>query len=231
MAMPETAVSSVGAQRSDRSRLVRWSPLGGLLWVIGIVVLVSTPASGGSGDTAAEVVRQAEENEWYGLHGMFGLLSILLLGWFVVGLALRLRDAGARDEGVAALVGGVIFIVLFYVWEWIGFTWLAVIPEQDAEDEKLSLATTYLAVDPTLWWLLAGAGVGAGVMAIAASLGALRTRSAPAWAGWIGVVLGIISLATVAYVGAIAWFLWILLASVGMLVRSRAQTSRTSNSS
>ncbi len=221
MTTPETAVSSVGSERSDRSWLVGWSPLGGVLWAIGIVLLVSTPASEGAGDTAAEVVRQAEENEWYGLHSMFGLLSILLLGWFVVGLALRLRHAGARDEGVLALVGGVMFTVLFYVWEWIGFTWLAVIPDQDTEAEKLSIATTYLAVDPTLWWLLAGAGVGAGMMAIAASLGALRTRSAPAWAGWIGVVLGIISLATFAYVGAIGWFLWILLASIAMLTKSR----------
>jgi len=141
---------------------------------------------------------------------------------FVGGLALRLRDAGARDEGVVALVGGVMFTVLFYVWEWIGFTWLAVIPEQDTEDQKLSIATTYLAVDPTLWWLLAGAGVGAGLMAIAASLGAMRTGSVPAWAGWIGVFLGIVSLATFAYVGAFGWFLWIGLASIWMLVRSRA---------
>ncbi len=58
-------------------------------------------------------------------------------------------------------------------------------------------------------------------MAIAASLGAMRTGWVPTWAGWIGVFLGIVSLATFAYVGAFGWFLWIGLASIWMLVRSR----------
>ena len=54
-------------------------------------------------------------------------------------------------------------------------------------------------------------------MAIAASLGALRTRSAPAWAGWVGVALGVLSLATIAFFGIFAWLAWILFASLGML--------------
>ena len=56
-------------------------------------------------------------------------------------------------------------------------------------------------------------------MAIAASLGAMRTRSAPVWAGVVGILLGVLSLATVAFVGIFGWLAWILLASIAMLIR------------
>ena len=47
-------------------------------------------------------------------------------------------------------------------------------------------------------------------MAIAASLGVMRTRSAPMWAGVIGILLGVASLGTIAFVGIFAWLAWIL---------------------
>ncbi len=205
----------------QQSWLVRWSPLGGLIYVIGLVVIFLTPAGDETGDTAAEVVRQAEANEnWYGALAIFGLLALLLMGWFVAGLAVRLRDVGARDEGVVALVGGVAFTVLSFMALNIFMSPLFGITDGDpTEDEKLSIATTYLNIDDVGWVTLAGAGVGAGLMAIAASLGAMRTRWAPTWAGVIGILLGLVSLATIAFVGIFAWLAWILLASIAMLVR------------
>jgi hypothetical protein len=56
---------------------------------------------------------------------------------------------------------------------------------------------------------------------IAAQLGALRARSAPACACWIGVLLGVLSLATIAFVGLFGWLLWIGLTSLGMLFYKR----------
>ena len=93
------------------------------------------------------------------------------------------------------------------------------VTEEDTQDEKLSAATTFLNVDDIGWVSLGGAGVAAGLMAIAASLGAMRTHSAPTWAGVIGIILGVASVATIAFVGIFAWLAWILLASVAMLIR------------
>jgi hypothetical protein len=216
----------IAAAGADRSWLIRWSPLGGLVFVVGAVIFAFTPALEGSGDTPAEVVAFAEGNEgWVGSLTIFSLVSLLLLGWFVAGLAIRLRDAGADAEAAIALVGGIVFVVLSFVAFTIFTAPVFGITEGDATAaEKLSSASTLLDVDDIGWVTLGGSGVGAGLMAIAASLGALRTRSAPAWAGWIGVVLGVLSLATIAFVGIFGWLAWIALASLGMLCFRRPAT-------
>lgn len=209
--------ATAGAQRTW---LARWSPLGGLIYVIGLVVIFLTPAGDDTGDTAAEVVKNAEANEsWHGALVIFGLAGLFLIAWFVAGLAVRLRDAGARDEGAVAFAGGITFAVMSFMALNIFFSPLFSITDEDTQDAKLSAATTYLNIDDVGWVTLAGAGVGAGLMAIAASLGAMRTRSAPVWAGVIGILLGLVSLATVAFVGIFAWLAWILLASIAMLIR------------
>lgn len=218
---------SIAAEAAG-SWIVRWSPLGGLVFVVGAVILAFTPALEGPGDTPAEVVAFAEDNEfWTGTLAIFSLASLLLLGWFVAGLALRLREAGASSEAAVALVGGVTFVVLSFIAFTIFTAPLFGITEDNTSAERLSIASTLMNIDDIGWVVLGGSGVGAGLMAIAASLGALRTRSAPAWASWIGVLLGVLSLATIAFVGVFGWLLWIGLTSLGMLFYRRPRESRT----
>ena len=216
---------------ADRSWLVRWSPLGGLIFVVGCLVFAFTPAFEDVGDTPVEVVAYAEANEgWILTFSIFALLALLLVGWFVAGLVVRLRDVGADQEATIALIGGVIFTALCFLAFTIFTAPLFGITEDDPEPaEKLSIATTLLNVDDIGWVTLGGSGVAVGLMAIAASLGALRTRSAPAWAGWVGVALGVLSLATIAFFGIFAWLAWILFASLGMLFyRAPATNPRAS---
>lgn len=208
------AVSAPG--RADESWIERWSPIGGLLFVVGAVVVALTPAGDGPGETVAEVVRFARDNDdWMAVALVFALASLLLLGWFVTGLYLRLRNAGARREAILAFVGGMILTLLFFLALTI---WSA--PLVDFEENQataLAQAATYLAIDDVGWFALGGAGVGAGLMAIAASLGALRTRAVPAWAAWLGILLGVAAFGTVAFLGLFAWLAWIVLASLAML--------------
>jgi hypothetical protein len=219
---------SIGAEAAG-SWIVRWSPVGGLVFVVGAVILAFTPALEGPGDTPAEVVAFAEDNEfWAATLTIFSLASLLLLGWFVAGLAVRLREAGASAEAAVALAGGVTFVVLSFVAFTI-FTapQFGITEDDNSSAEKLSIASTFLNIDDIGWVVLGGSGVGAGLMAIAASLGALRTRSAPAWASWIGVFLGVLALATIAFVGVFGWLLWIGLTSLGMLFYRRPRQLRT----
>jgi hypothetical protein len=90
------------------------------------------------------------------------------------------------------------------------------------KDEAMALAqaSAFLTIDDVGWVALGGAGIGAGLMAIAASLGALRGQVVPAWAGWLGVALGIASFATVTFVGIFAWLAWMLVVSVGLLAKA-----------
>jgi hypothetical protein len=214
---PEPGFAAPTAARE--SPLERWSPLGGILFVVGMIVVL-VGVSGDTGDTAASVVEYAEdESGWIDFWQFFALLSLLLLGWFVGGLYSRLRRREAHTESALALIGGVGFSVLLFV----AFTiWNAPLMELDDEvnDIQTTQAETYLAIEDVGWVTLGGAGVAAGLMIIAASVAALRGRWLPAWAGWVGVALGAVALATVAFVGIFAWLAWIVIASVLMLVRS-----------
>jgi hypothetical protein len=86
---------------------------------------------------------------------------------------------------------------------------------------SLAEAQVYLAIDDIGWFLFGAAGVGAAMMAIPASLAALRSRSVPAWLGWPGVALGVGSLATIAFFGVYAWMAWISATSVVLLAGRR----------
>lgn len=208
------------------SWLERWSPLGGLLFVAVALFSFLSPSGDGPGDTAEEVVSYANEKSgWNDLALIFALLSLILLGWFVSGLYARLRRVEAGGCSVMALVGGVAFTVLFFAAMTI---WTAPLIELDDESASVQTAQaeTYLAIDDVGWVLLGGSGIGAGLMIIGASLAALRATLVPAWAGWIGVALGVIALATIAFVGLFAWLAWLLIASVGMLIPSVRPASR-----
>ena len=76
------------------------------------------------------------------------------------------------------------------------------------------------AADDASWVLHASGGAGAAAMVIAASLAALRAAAVPTWAGWLGIVAGILSLGLIIF---FPWFvlaIWILVVSIGMFVRA-----------
>jgi hypothetical protein len=86
-------------------------------------------------------------------------------------------------------------------------------------DPALALvhAESYLAIDDIGWFLFGAAGVGAAIMAVPASIAAMRA-GLPKWLGWLGVVAGVASLGTVAFLGMFAWMAWIAVASIILLV-------------
>jgi hypothetical protein len=64
-------------------------------------------------------------------------------------------------------------------------------------------------------------------MIIAASVAGMRARAVPTWAGWLGVVAGILSLALIVF---FPWFvlaIWVLVVSIGMFVRAGSTRAAT----
>jgi hypothetical protein len=180
-----------------------------------------TPAGDETGATVSEVTAFADSHEgWSAIVLVFALVSLLLLSTFVGGVYQLVRKLGTSTDSAMTLIGGVLLMVLFFVALNI---WAA--PLVDVEGDKAAAAVTYLVIDDIGWMMLAGAGVGAGIMAIAASLAAMRVGLVPKWAGWLGVVLGVAAFATVAFLGLFAWLAWIGLASVTMLLTQRRVTS------
>ena len=109
--------------------------------------------------------------------------------------------------------------VLCFVLCWVIWT-APLVDMPDDPARALSQAEAYLGIDDIAWFLLGGAGIGVAIMAVPASLAAMRA-GLPAWLGWLGVVAGIASLATVAFFGIFAWMAWIAGASIVMLAARR----------
>ena len=148
---------------------------------------------------------------------------MLLLVWFTAGLAARLRRLGAVGESALVVIGGAAFALLFMLALTV---WTA--PLLDMEDEArlaTAQASIFLAIDDIGWVMLGGAGIGAGLMAIGASVAALRAGLVPSWLAWLGIVLGVAAFATVVFFGIFAWLAWVLLASLLLLVGEARATS------
>lgn len=192
------------------------APLGGLGIVAGLLALFVTPAGEDTGETPAEVAAYATSHEgWTIAVALFALVSIPLGGAFVAGLHSRLRRLATATESTLVLIGGVVFILSFALaWT----IWTAPLVDMPQDPTRaIAQAEAYLGIDDIAWFLLGAAGIGAAMMAVPASLAALR-GGLPGWLGWLGVAAGIGSLATVSFFGIFAWMAWIAAASIVLLV-------------
>ena len=197
-----------------------FAPLAGLGLVAGLIMLMVSPAGDDSGDTPAEVVAFASSHEgWNTAILLFGLASVALGGMFVAGLHTRLRVAATETESTLILIGGIAFTLCFALCWLIWMAPLVDIPGDSAR--AIAQAEAYLGYDDVGWFLLGAAGVAAALMIVPASLAAMRAGLS-AWLGWLGVLAGVLSLGTVAFLGMFAWMAWIAVASIVLLVARRA---------
>ena len=199
----------------------RWSkllpPLAGLGLVAGLITLFVTPAGDETGETPGEVVAYATTHEgWSIALAFFGLLAIPLGGAFVAGLHARLSRIATPTESLLVLIGGVAFTLCFALCFLLWAAPLTGFPDDPAR--QLTQAEAYLALDDFGWFLFGAAGVGAALMAIPASVAAMRSRAIPTWLGSLGIAAGIGSLATIAFLGMFAWLAWIAVASLVLIV-------------
>ena len=195
-------------------------PLAGLVLVAGLVVSLNSPAVEDAGDTPAEIVATASAHDmWAKVVLAFALIAVALAGMFVAGLHTRLRKVATPLESTLVLVGGIVFTVCFPLALFMFQAPLVDMPGDRAR--ALVEAEAYLTYDDAAWVAFAAAGFGAALMAIPASLAAIR-GGLSTWLGWLGVLAGVVSLATIFFVGVFAWTAWILVASIVMLVAREA---------
>ena len=206
------------------ARTWSWSgllaPLAGLALIAGMIALFVSPAGDDTGESPGDVVAYATSHEgWIVALGLFALATIVLAGAFVAGLHARLREVASSTESTMILIGGIAFalsLALSFI------VWTGPLIDVPADQARaLAQAEAYLAIDDIGWFLLGAAGIGAALMAVAASAAALRGRVVPGWLGWLGIAAGIASFATVAFFGMFAWMAWIAVASIAMLIGRR----------
>lgn len=194
----------------------RWSPLGGLAFALGFIALLIF-AQVDTGETPEEVIAAAEDKEGeMAATFFFALASIPLLLWFISGLHARVSRLQSQTAPALVLAGGTAFTLLFFVALIIFSGALLNFP---GEADATAQANAYLLIDDISWFALGGGGIAFALMAVAASIAALRSGAVPNWLGWLGAVVGLASAATIAFVGIFAWIAWILVTSILLLVR------------
>jgi hypothetical protein len=214
------AAATVGGR--PRTGFGRWAALAGavyvLLFVVGTIVLFSgTP---GGDDPPAKVIayysddgNRNQVNFGWILVG----LSIFFLLWFIAALR-RAVSAGDRDGILTAVVslGGGIYSAVALV----GVALNAGIRTMSDDTFQHRVYPELIhAADDAGYVIHASGAAGLAAMIIAASVAFMSRGTWPSWAGWLGIAIGVLSLAAIAFFPQFLFLAWILVVSVLMFLR------------
>jgi hypothetical protein len=212
------AAVAVGRPRS----VARWTALGGVLYVVLFVIGTIVLFSGVPDSNSAP----AKISQWYSDSGHRDRVNI---GWILIGLAvffllwfiaaLRRAVSAVDGEGILTAVvgiGGGVYAAL-------AFASIALnngirTMSDDTYQHRVFPELIHAADDVT--WVMHATGAAAlGAMIIAASLAFMWGAVWPTWAGWLGVLVGILALASIAFFPQLLFLLWILVVSVALFLR------------
>jgi hypothetical protein len=201
---------------------VRWAALGGAVYVVLFVIGTFFLFSGApEGDDAP-----AKFAQWFSDSGhrdrihigwvLMGL-SIFFLLWFV-GALRRVVSAFDADGLLATIVmvGGTVYAACALVAVSLND---AVRTMSDDTYQHRVFPELIHAADDAGWVIHASGAAGLAAMIIAASLAFMSRGIWPKWAGWLGVVVGALSLLSVAFFPQFLFLLWILIVSLLLFLR------------
>ena len=212
------------APTGSTAGLARWAALGGILYVVlfivGTILLFSgEPSSDASPAKVIAYYSDSGHRDRIQIGWLVAGLGIFFFLWFLSSLRRTVRRHEGEDGFLTALttIGGVVYATL-------AFAAIAVNVGIRTMSDDTYHHTVYPglihAADDASWMLHASGGAGAAAMVIAASLAALRARAVATWAGWLGIVAGVLSLALIVFFPWFVFGIWILVVSIGMFVRA-----------
>jgi len=210
--------------------VARWAFLGGVvyvvLFVIGTIVLFDGPPDTSS--APAKIIAYYSDS---------GHRDKVNLGWILIGLAvffllwfigaLRRAVSGVDGEGVLTGVvgiGGGVYVALAFASVALN---QGLRTMSDNTYQHRVFPELIHAADDVGWVMHASGAVGLGAMIIAASLAFKWAGVWPSWAGWLGVVVGILTLASIAFFPQFLFLLWILVVSLVMFRRESPRATQT----
>ena len=216
-------MSTIAPPRSTAG-VQRWAALAGVvyvaLFVIGVILIYNgTPDSSSAPAKIIAYYSDSGHRNRMNIGWLLAGLGLFFFLWFVSALRQAIRRLEAEDGFFTGLatIGGVVYATL-------SLAALAVETGIRTMSDDTYHHTVYPglihAADDAAWVLHASGGAGLAAMIVAASLAAVRARAVPTWAGWLGVVVGILSLGLLIF---FPWFLaaiWVLVVSIGMFLRA-----------
>jgi hypothetical protein len=216
-------MSSLATPRPSAG-IARWAALGGVayvvLFVIGVILIFgNSPDSSGAPGKIVEYYSKSSNRTTMNIGWALGALGVFFFLWFVSALRQTVRRLEADDGLLAGItaIGGTVYgtLTLASLALEVGIRTMS----DDTYHHQVYPGIIH-AADDAGWVVHASGGAGLGAMIIAASLAGLRAGAVPRWAGWLGIVIGIIGLFLVIF---FPWFvaaIWILVVSIGMFVRA-----------
>lgn len=226
-------MSTNAAPRSGAD-LVRWAALGGVayvvLFVVGVILFFgSSPDTSSAPAKIIAYYSDSGHRDRMNFGWIVAGLGLFCFLWFLGALRQTIRRLEGNDGFLTSLttIGGVVYAAL-------ALAALAVntgirTMSDDTYHHQVYPGLIH-AADDASWVLHASGGAGAAAMIIAASLAGMRARAVPGWAGWLGIVAGILSLALIVF---FPWFvlaIWVLVVSIGMFVRAGRTSAALSGS-
>jgi hypothetical protein len=213
----ETAVGG-----RPRTGFARWAALAGavyvVLFVVGTIVIFSG-AKGGDDPPAVVIKWYSDSGNRDQIHFGWILigLSIFFLLWFVAALrrAVSSIDGEGILTGIVSLGGGIYAACAIVA---IGIEDGIRTMSDDTFQHRVYPELIH-AADDAGWVIHAGGAAGLGAMIIAASAAFMTRGTWPRWAGWLGIVVGVLSLASIVFFPQFLFLLWILIVSTLMFLR------------
>ena len=200
-----------------RISLERWAGLGGVayvvLFIVGLILaLGGQPDSDSAPGVISAYYADSGHRDRINVGWVLAVLAVFCFLWFLSSLRQTLRRLdGNGFLTTLATIGGAIYAALA----------LAAI-SIDVAIRTMSDDTFQHTVDPGLihaagdlgYVLHSSGAIGAGSMMIAASLAALRAQAVPGWAGWAGVVAGVLALGSIFFFPQFLIAVWLLVVGV-----------------
>ena len=214
------------------SRIERWAPIGGIVFVVLMVVgsflVLDVPRAAGPEQEIADYLADSD-NHMRNIIGLYlwtvGALAFL---WFLTRLRSDLRRAEGGTGAVSNLAfgAGVAFAAVWMVSAAALASVAYAIALRDAPVSDPDLVRVLPPMGGLL--LLLGAGFAGLLLLLAASAVILRTGVFPRWLAWLGILAAIALLFDVIYLNILPFWVWVFIASIVMLVR-RGKTATSSS--
>jgi hypothetical protein len=216
-------------------QLERWAPLGGIIFVVlmvtGTYFVADVPDPDAPQQALAGYLADSDNHTRNLIGAYMWVLGALAFLWFVTRLRSVLREAEGGTGALSNLVfgAGVIYSALMIAS---GVAFAAVAYAIALRDAPVS-DPDFVRVLPQMAWmiLLLGAGFAGGLLVLTASILSLQAGVLPRWLAWIGIVVAIVLLFDVIYVNIVPLLIWVLAASIVLLMRREERATATAAAS
>jgi hypothetical protein len=209
-------------------QLDRWAPLGGIIFVVLMVVGTTFVADVPDPDAPQQQLASYLADSGNHTRNIVGaylwVVGALAFLWFVTGLRSVLRGAEGGTGALSNLVFGA-GVVFAAVWMVSAAAFAAVAYAVGLRGATVS-DPDFVKVLPQMAWmiLLLGAGFAGLLLVLTTSILSMKTRVLPRWLAWLGIVVAIALLFDVVYVNIVPLLIWVLAASI-VLLRRREETA------